>query len=215
MVLSTIFNAQSWSPNLTMGLRLHPFPLWYDSDKGVESVLVQQGSLYGGVWVRIAPRAREDISCITASNHRGRAETVYQQGCPFCSRQYFWVKVFCLCFTCCWAQSSNIRPNTKQNRDKIHSHENVVCYRKDNPAGTHFLPSPCEMSFSQQSLLLSFLLWKLDTFSMFRGVSLLEISCIEWVEKCWPQSVIFGSKMIFPGLILTCNTGWIKLWNST
>ncbi len=41
--------------------------------------------------------------------------------------------------------SMALRPNTKQNRGKIglHSHENVVCYRKDNPAGTHFLPSPC------------------------------------------------------------------------
>ncbi len=40
--------------------------------------------------------------------HRGRAETVYQQGCPSCSRQHFKVNVFCLCFTFCWAQSSNI-----------------------------------------------------------------------------------------------------------
>ncbi len=39
---------------------------------------------------------------------------------------------------------SSLTPNTKQNRGKIHSHENVVCYRKDNPAGTQFLPSPCE-----------------------------------------------------------------------
>ena len=30
-------------------------------------------------------------------------------------------------------------------RGKIHTVKNVVCYRTDNPAGTHFLPSPCEM----------------------------------------------------------------------
>ncbi len=57
------------------------------------------------------------------------------------------MKFFCLCFTCCWAQSSSLRPNTKQNRGKRHSHENVVCYRKDNPAGTQFLPSPCGIGF--------------------------------------------------------------------
>ncbi len=26
---------------------------------------------------------------------RGRAESAYQQGCPSCSRQHFWVDVFC------------------------------------------------------------------------------------------------------------------------
>ena len=38
--------------------------------------------------------------------HRGRAETVYQQGCPSCSRQHFQVSVFCLCFAGYWAESS-------------------------------------------------------------------------------------------------------------
>ncbi len=68
VVLSTTFNVQIWSPNLIAALWLHPFFLWYDNDKGVDSVLAQHGSLYGEVWVRIAPWAREDISCITASN---------------------------------------------------------------------------------------------------------------------------------------------------
>ena len=30
----------------------------------------------------------------------------------------------------------------KVNRGERHSLENVVCYRKDNPVGTQFLPSP-------------------------------------------------------------------------
>ncbi len=34
--------------------------------------------------------------------HRGRAETTYRQPCPSCSRQHFWVNVFCLCFACYW-----------------------------------------------------------------------------------------------------------------
>ncbi len=67
--------------------------------------------------------------------HRGRAETAYRQPCPSCSRQHFWVNVFCL---------TNLRPSSKQNRGQIHSLKNVVCYRKDKAAGTQFLPSPCE-----------------------------------------------------------------------
>ncbi len=39
---------------------------------------------------------------------------------------------------------SNPRPSNKQNRGKIHSPKNVVCYRKDKAAGTQFLSSPCE-----------------------------------------------------------------------
>ncbi len=38
---------------------------------------------------------------------------------------------------------SNFRLNNRQNRGKIHSQKNVVCYRKDNPVCMEFLPFPC------------------------------------------------------------------------
>ncbi len=38
---------------------------------------------------------------------------------------------------------TNLRPSSKQNRGKIHSLKNVVCYRKDKAAGRQLLPSPC------------------------------------------------------------------------
>ncbi len=37
---------------------------------------------------------------------------------------------------------ATFRPNIKQSRGKEHSLENAVFYRKDNPIGTQFLPSP-------------------------------------------------------------------------
>ena len=40
--------------------------------------------------------------------------------------------------------NTTFRPNIKQSRVKKHSLENAVCYRKDIPAGTQFLPSPCD-----------------------------------------------------------------------
>ncbi len=40
--------------------------------------------------------------------------------------------------------NTTFKPDIKQNRGKIHSLKNVVCYRKDKAAGTQFLPSPCE-----------------------------------------------------------------------
>ncbi len=59
------------------------------------------------------------------------------------------MNVFCVCFACYWVLGDNFnttfRPNIKQNRGKIHSLKNVVCYRKDKAAGTQFLPSPCEL----------------------------------------------------------------------
>ncbi len=42
-----------------------------------------------------------------------------------------------------FASVSNLGPSSKQNRGKIHSLKNVVCYRKDKASGTQFLPSPC------------------------------------------------------------------------
>ncbi len=41
--------------------------------------------------------------------------------------------------------NTTFKPNIKQNRGKIHSLKNVVCYRKDKAAGTQFLPSPCDL----------------------------------------------------------------------
>ncbi len=39
--------------------------------------------------------------------------------------------------------NATFRPNEKQNRSKEHSLKNIVCNRKDNPAGTQFLPFSC------------------------------------------------------------------------
>ncbi len=38
----------------------------------------------------------------------------------------------------------HVRLSSKQNRGKIHSFKNFVCYRKDKAAGTQCLPSPCD-----------------------------------------------------------------------
>ncbi len=43
----------------------------------------------------------------------------------------------------------NLAPSSKQNRVKIHSFKNVVCYRKDKAAGTQFLPSPCDIMLAR------------------------------------------------------------------
>ncbi len=60
-------------------------------------------------------------------NHRGK---MYRQACPCCSRQHFQV-------------NSNLESSSMQYKCKIISLKNVVCYKKDNPAGMQFLPSPC------------------------------------------------------------------------
>ncbi len=83
--------------------------------------------------------------------HWGSSEITYQRGCPSCSRRHLQVKVFYFYVDnlCCQP-----RPNNTLNRHKIlvHSLGTVVCYRKDNPAGTQFLSLPSDLTMGINKL---------------------------------------------------------------